>query len=40
MRLARHTCGALPAFLTRAVGDGEREAMAMLVELLEDPLIG
>ncbi|MFF8916886.1 tyrosine-type recombinase/integrase [Streptomyces sp. NPDC015032] len=63
VRLARHTCGTLLAFLkvhpkvaqailrhsqismtmdvyTHVVGDGEREAVAMLAELLEDPLIG
>lgn len=63
VRLARHTCGSLLAFLkvhpkvaqailrhsqismtldiyTHVVGDGEREAAAMLAELLEDPLIG
>lgn len=63
VRLARHTCGTLLAFLkahpkaaqailrhgqismpmdvyTHVVGDGEREAVAMPAELLEDPLIG
>jgi integrase len=63
VRLARHTCGTLLAFLkvhpkvaqailrhsqismtmdvyTHVVGDGEREAVSMLAELLEDPLIG
>ncbi|MEU9411328.1 tyrosine-type recombinase/integrase [Streptomyces sp. NPDC048281] len=63
VRLARHTCGTLLAFLkvhpkvaqailrhsqismtmdvyTHVVGDSEREAVAMLAELLEDPLIG
>ncbi|NEB97976.1 tyrosine-type recombinase/integrase [Streptomyces anulatus] len=63
VRLARHTCGTLLAFLkvhpkvaqailrhsqismtmdvyTHVVGDGEREAVTMLAELLEDPLIG
>ncbi|MDX3576470.1 site-specific integrase [Streptomyces sp. FL07-04A] len=63
VRLARHTCGTLLAFLkvhpkvaqailrhsqismtmdvyTHVVGDGEREAVGMLAELLEDPLIG
>ncbi|OPG09408.1 site-specific integrase [Streptomyces sp. GKU 895] len=63
VRLARHTCGSLLAFLkvhpkvaqailrhsqismtmdvyTHVVGDSEREAVAMLAELLEDPLIG
>ncbi|MGW6013767.1 tyrosine-type recombinase/integrase [Streptomyces sp. NPDC055210] len=63
VRLARHTCGTLLAFLkvhpkvaqailrhsqismtmdvyTHVVGDGEREAVALLAELLEDPLIG
>ncbi|MFJ4842922.1 tyrosine-type recombinase/integrase [Streptomyces sp. NPDC088746] len=63
VRLARHTCGPLLAFLrvhpkvaqailrhsqismtmdvyTHVVGDGEREAVTMLAELLEDPLIG
>jgi integrase len=63
VRLARHTCGSLLAFLkvhpkvaqvilrhsqismtmdiyTHVVGDGEREAVSMLAELLEDPLIG
>ncbi|MFF5975028.1 tyrosine-type recombinase/integrase [Streptomyces sp. NPDC012769] len=63
VRLARHTCGTLLAFLkvhpkvaqailrhsqismtmdvyTHIVGDGEREAVALLAELLEDPLIG
>ncbi|MER6915248.1 tyrosine-type recombinase/integrase [Streptomyces sp. NPDC000594] len=63
IRLARHTCGTLLAFLkvhpkvaqailrhsqismtmdvyTHVVGGSEREAAAMLAELLEDPLIG
>ncbi|MEU3417864.1 tyrosine-type recombinase/integrase [Streptomyces murinus] len=63
IRLARHTCGTLLAFLkvhpkvaqailrhsqirmtmdvyTHVVGDDEREAVALLAELLEDPLIG
>jgi integrase len=63
VRLARHTCGTLLAFLkvhpkvaqailrhsrismtmdvyTHVAGDSEREAVAMLAELLEDPLIG
>ncbi|WP_329615154.1 site-specific integrase [Streptomyces brevispora] len=63
VRLARHTCGTLLAFLkvhpkvaqailrhsqismtmdvyTHVVGDGEREAVTLLAELLEDPLIG
>lgn len=63
VRLARHTCGTLLAFLkvhpkvaqailrhsqismtmdvyTHVVGDSEREAVSMLAELLEDPLIG
>ncbi|WP_406353640.1 tyrosine-type recombinase/integrase [Streptomyces sp. NBC_00658] len=63
VRLARHTCGTLLAFLkvhpkvaqailrhsqismtmdvyTHVVGDGEREAVDLLAELLEDPLIG
>ncbi|WP_223189153.1 tyrosine-type recombinase/integrase [Streptomyces sp. TRM68416] len=63
VRLARHTCGTLLAFLkvhpkvaqailrhsqismtmdvyTHVVGDSEREAVGMLAELLEDPLIG
>lgn len=63
VRLARHTCGTLLAFLkvhpkvaqvilrhsqismtmdiyTHVVGGSEREAAAMLAELLEDPLIG
>ncbi|MFJ5210947.1 tyrosine-type recombinase/integrase [Streptomyces nigra] len=63
VRLARHTCGTLLAFLkvhpkvaqailrhsqismtmdvyTHVVGDREREAVGMLAELLEDPLIG
>ncbi|WP_406415006.1 tyrosine-type recombinase/integrase [Streptomyces sp. NBC_01614] len=63
VRLARHTCGTLLAFLkvhpkvaqailrhsqismtmdvyTHVVGDSEREAVAMLAELLEDPLMG
>ncbi|MEE1795089.1 site-specific integrase [Streptomyces sp. BE308] len=63
VRLARHTCGTLLAFLkvhpkvaqailrhsqismtmdvyTHVVGDDEREAVTMLAELLEDPLIG
>ncbi|KKD09655.1 integrase [Streptomyces sp. WM6386] len=63
VRLARHTCGTLLAFLkvhpkvaqailrhsqismtmdvyTHVVGDSEREAVDMLAELLEDPLIG
>ncbi|GGY02035.1 site-specific integrase [Streptomyces anandii] len=63
VRLARHTCGTLLAFLkvhpkvaqailrhsqismtmdvyTHVVGSDEREAVAMLAELLEDPLIG
>ncbi|WP_328639694.1 tyrosine-type recombinase/integrase [Streptomyces canus] len=63
VRLARHTCGTLLAFLkvhpkvaqailrhsqismtmdvyTHVVGDSEREAVTMLAELLEDPLIG
>ncbi|MEU1042579.1 tyrosine-type recombinase/integrase [Streptomyces sp. NPDC005907] len=63
VRLARHTCGTLLAFLkvhpkvaqaivrhsqismtmdvyTHVVGDGEREAVSMLAELLQDPLIG
>jgi integrase len=63
VRLARHTCGTLLAFLkvhpkvaqailrhsqismtmdvyTHVVGDSEREAVTMLDELLEDPLIG
>ncbi|MFI9774307.1 tyrosine-type recombinase/integrase [Streptomyces sp. NPDC051956] len=63
VRLARHACGTLLAFLkvhpkvaqailrhsqisitmdvyTHVVGDGEREAVDMLAELLEDPLIG
>ncbi|WP_333750315.1 site-specific integrase [Streptomyces sp. IBSBF 2394] len=63
VRLARHTCGTLPAFLkvhpkvaqailrhsqismtmdvyTHVVGDSEREAVGMLAELREDPLIG
>ncbi|MCE3036087.1 tyrosine-type recombinase/integrase [Streptomyces sp. CMSTAAHL-2] len=63
VRLARHTCGTLLAFLkvhpkvaqailrhsqirmtldvyTHVVGDDEREAVALLAELLEDPLIG
>ena len=63
VRLARHTCGSLLAFLkvhpkvaqvilrhsqismtmdiyTHVVGDGERDAVTMLAELLEDPLIG
>lgn len=63
MRLARHTCGTLLAFLkvhpkvaqailrhsqismtmdacTHVVGDGEREAVTLLAERLEDPLIG
>jgi integrase len=62
VRLARHTCGTLLAFLkvhpkvaqailrhsqismtmdvyTHVVGDSEREAVGMLAELLEDPLI-
>ncbi|MGW5760027.1 tyrosine-type recombinase/integrase [Streptomyces tendae] len=63
VRLARHTCGTLLAFLkvhpkvaqailrhsqismtmdvyTHVVSDSEREAVGMLAELLEDPLIG
>ncbi|NEB36860.1 tyrosine-type recombinase/integrase [Streptomyces sp. SID14515] len=63
VRLARHTCGTLLAFLkvhpkvaqailrhsqismtmdvyTHVVGDGEREAVTLLADLLEDPLIG
>lgn len=63
VRLARHTCGTLLAFLkvhpkvaqavlrhsqismtmdvyTHVVGSDEREAVALLAELLEDPLIG
>ncbi|WP_314409703.1 tyrosine-type recombinase/integrase [Streptomyces kroppenstedtii] len=63
VRLARHTCGTLLAFLkvhpkvaqtilrhsqismtmdvyTHVVGSDQREATAMLAELLEDPLIG
>ncbi len=63
VRLARHTCGTLLAFLkvhpkvaqailrhsqismtmdvyTHVVGEGEREAVDMLADLLEDPLIG
>jgi integrase len=63
VRLARHTCGTLLAFLkvhpkvaqailrhsqismtmdvyTHVVGESEREAVALLAELLEDPLIG
>jgi integrase len=63
VRLARHTCGTLLAFLkvhpkvaqavlphsqismtmdvyTHVVGEDEREAVAMLAELLEDPLLG
>jgi integrase len=64
VRLARHTCGTLLAFLkvhpkvvaqailrhsqisitmdvyTHVVGDSQREAVGMLAELLEDPLIG
>ena len=63
VRLARHTCGTLLAFLkvhpkvaqtilrhsqismtmdvyTHVVGSDQREAAAMLAELLEDPLIG
>ncbi|SDE71174.1 tyrosine-type recombinase/integrase [Streptomyces griseoaurantiacus] len=63
VRLARHTCGTLLAFLkvrpkvaqailrhsqismtmdvyTHVVGDSEQEAVGMLAELLEDPLIG
>ncbi|MFF1403049.1 tyrosine-type recombinase/integrase [Streptomyces sp. NPDC058294] len=63
VRLARHTCGTLLAFLkvhpkvaqailrhsqismtmdmyTHVLGDSEREAVGMLAELLEDPLIG
>ncbi|WP_353943554.1 tyrosine-type recombinase/integrase [Streptomyces sp. HUAS MG91] len=63
VRLARHTCGTLLAFLkvhpkvaqailrhsqismtmdvyTHVVGSDEREAVAMLAELLEDPLLG
>ncbi|WP_372497040.1 tyrosine-type recombinase/integrase [Streptomyces shenzhenensis] len=63
VRLARHTCGTLLAFLkvhpkaaqailrhsristtmdvyTHVVGGSEREAVAMLAEPLEDPLIG
>lgn len=63
VRLARHTCGTLLAFLkvhpkvaqailrhsqismtmdvyTHVVGDSEREAVTLLAELLEDPLIG
>ncbi|MGB8939590.1 MAG: tyrosine-type recombinase/integrase [Streptomyces sp.] len=63
VRLARHTCGTLLAFLkvhpkvaqailrhsqismtmdvyTHVVGDGEREAVSLLADLLEDPLIG
>ncbi|MGW5103963.1 tyrosine-type recombinase/integrase [Streptomyces sp. NPDC004100] len=63
VRLARHTCGTLLAFLkvhpkvaqailrhsqismtmdvyTHVVGEDEREAVALLAELLEDPLIG
>ncbi|MGW2490072.1 tyrosine-type recombinase/integrase [Streptomyces sp. NPDC001606] len=63
VRLARHTCGTLLAFLkvhpkvaqailrhsqismtmdvyTHVVGDSEREAVGMLAELLEDPLLG
>lgn len=63
VRLARHICGALLAFLkvrpkvaqailrhgqismtmdvyTHVVGDSEREAVTMLAEVLEDPLIG
>ncbi|MFD8804020.1 tyrosine-type recombinase/integrase [Streptomyces sp. NPDC059597] len=63
VRLARHTCGTLLAFLkvhpkvaqailrhsqismtmdvyTHVVGEDEREAVGLLAELLEDPLIG
>lgn len=63
VRLARHTCGTLLAFLkvhpkvaqailrhsqismtldiyTHVVGEDQREAAAMLADLLEDPLIG
>ncbi|MEV8333338.1 tyrosine-type recombinase/integrase [Streptomyces niveus] len=63
VRLARHTCGTLLAFLkvhpkvaqailrhsqismtmdvyTHVVGDSEREAVDLLADLLEDPLIG
>ncbi|WP_327430096.1 site-specific integrase [Streptomyces sp. NBC_01236] len=63
VRLARHTCGTLLAFLkvhpkvaqailrhsqismtmdvyTHVVGSDERDAVALLAELLEDPLIG
>ncbi|MFG2637761.1 tyrosine-type recombinase/integrase [Streptomyces sp. NPDC048362] len=63
VRLARHTCGTLLAFLevhpkvaqailrhsqismtmdvyTHVVGESEREAVGLLAELLEDPLIG
>lgn len=63
VRLARHTCGTLLAFLkvhpkvaqailrhsqismtmdvyTHVVGDSEREAVDLLAELLEDPLLG
>lgn len=40
VRLTRHARGTPSAFLTHAVGDGERKALAMLAKLLEDPLIG